>query len=293
MKRHIYVAIEGPIGVGKTTLARMAHETFGWELLLEVFEENPFLSLFYKDRERYAFPTQIFFLLSRYRQQHDVIPRALRRDSLVSDYLFDKDYLFARVNLRDKEFDVYELVHNALAEQIPNPHLVVHLQASTDTLMERIAFRDRPYERQVSRSYIDQLRLAYEDFFGSYKAAPVLRVDTTHLNIVGNPEDRAKVLSMMRSYADLRQPPAEEGTKAVGTGQWRAEAAWESRVEEGDLLAAFSSLVASVGGLGLALADETKRLDPRREVRQASEQLELLARMMGVDVGELRDRSDE
>ncbi len=280
MKRHIYVAIEGPIGVGKTTLARMAHETFGWELLLEVFEENPFLSLFYKDRERYAFPTQIFFLLSRYRQQHDVIPRALRRDSLVSDYLFDKDYLFARLNLRDREFDVYELVHNALAEQIPNPHLVVHLQASTDTLMERIAFRDRPYERQMSRSYIDQLRLAYEGFFSSYRAAPVLRINTDHLNIVGNPEDRAKVLSMIRDRLEMEHAPEE---LTAGSGEWPAGPVWEGRVEESDILAAFSSLVASVGSLGLALADESKRLDPKPELEQALVRLESLAKMMGVD----------
>ncbi len=283
MRKHVYVAIEGPIGVGKTTLARMAHETFGWELLLEVFEENPFLSLFYKDRERYAFPTQIFFLLSRYRQQHDVIPGALRRDSLVSDYLFDKDYLFARLNLRDREFDVYELVHNALAEQIPSPDLVVHLQASTDTLMERIAFRDRPYERQMSRSYIEQLRLAYEGFFSSYKAAPVLRIDTDHLNIVGNPEDRARVLSMIRSRLEAGHPP-EEG-KAVEVEGWTESPEWKADVGDGDLLAAFSALVASVGSLGLALADETRGLDPRPELEQAMARLESLGKMIGAEPG--------
>src|SRR5512136_940416 len=148
---HPYIAIEGAIGVGKTTLARFLGEGLSAELLLEVFEENPFLSDFYADRARYAFQTQIFFLLSRYRQQHSVIANTISRMPLVSDYLFAKDWLFAHLNLAGDELAMYERVHAILGEQIPAPALVVYLKASTDTLLQRIAHRDRPYERKMAR----------------------------------------------------------------------------------------------------------------------------------------------
>lgn len=146
-----YIALEGAIGVGKTTLTRILAEALAAEHLLEVFEENPFLSDFYADRARYAFQTQIFFLLSRYRQQHKVIADTLRRGPLVSDYLFAKDWLFAHLNLSGDELAMYERVHAILGEQIPTPTLVIYLRASTETLMQRIAFRDRSYERQMDR----------------------------------------------------------------------------------------------------------------------------------------------
>lgn len=199
MNRTFYVAIEGPIGVGKTTLARILSKALNTELLLEVFEENPFLAKFYEDRERYAFQTQIFFLLSRYRQQSDVIPRVLQHSPLVSDYLFAKDRIFAHLNLRGDELEVYEQLHQALATHIPVPDLVVYLKATTDVLMERIAFRDRPYERNMSRAYIDDLRRAYEDFFATYTEAPVLSIDTTHLNLVSDTEARARVIRQVRT----------------------------------------------------------------------------------------------
>ena len=154
----MYVAIEGVIGVGKTTLARLLQPHFDAELLLEVFEENPFLSNFYSDRARYAFQTQIFFLLSRYRQQLNTVPELLsNRKNLLSDYTFAKDALFAGINLEGDELDMYNKVHEALGEKIPNPDLIVYLQASTDVLMQRIAFRDRPYERDIERVYIEKL----------------------------------------------------------------------------------------------------------------------------------------
>ncbi|MBC7262232.1 MAG: deoxynucleoside kinase, partial [Chloroflexi bacterium] len=154
MPETYYVAIEGPIGVGKTTLARLIHNQLDAELLLEVFEENPFLSKFYTDRAKYAFQTQIFFLLSRYRQQHDVIAKVLQRSSLVSDYTFAKDQLFARLNLSGDELAVYETLHGVLAEKIPLPDLVVYLRANLDVLLERIAIRDRTYERAMSSEYL-------------------------------------------------------------------------------------------------------------------------------------------
>jgi deoxyguanosine kinase len=186
----MYIAIEGVIGVGKTTLARLLQPAFEAEVLLEVFEENPFLSDFYGDRARYAFQTQIFFLLSRYRQQNSNVPGVLADGkSLIADYTFAKDALFAGINLKGDELEMYHKVHEALGEKIPKPDLVVYLQATTDTLMSRIAFRDRPYERQMERAYIDELNLAYEEFFSRpFDHTPVLKIDTNDLNIVQNAE---------------------------------------------------------------------------------------------------------
>ncbi len=194
--KRYYIAIEGPIGVGKTTLARLMQPHFKAELLLEAFEENPFLDKFYRDRERYAFQTQLFFLLSRYHQHQNEVPRALARSNLISDYTFVKDRLFAHLNLKGEELSLYEQLYRILAQRIAVPDLVVLLQASTDTLMERIAFRDRPYERNMDRDYIDRLRGAYDDFFlNSYDEAPVLRIDTDNLNFVRNPDDLEWVIA--------------------------------------------------------------------------------------------------
>ena len=152
----MYLAIEGVIGVGKTTLARLLQAHFQGGLLLEVFEENPFLGKFYQDRARYAFQTQMFFLLSRYHQQHQGIPALLKNGkAVISDYTFTKDALFARINLQGDELEMYDRVHQALGEKIPEPDLTVYLRASTDLLMQRIALRDRPYERDMDRDYIE------------------------------------------------------------------------------------------------------------------------------------------
>jgi deoxyguanosine kinase len=162
----MYFVIEGVIGVGKTTLARMLQASFEANLNLEVFEENPFLSNFYSDRARYAFQTQMFFLLSRYYQQRRNVPQVLADGkSLIGDYTFEKDSLFARINLHGDELEMYYRLHEALAEKIPPPDLIVYLRATTDTLMQRIAMRDRPYERQMERAYIAELNQAYDDFF--------------------------------------------------------------------------------------------------------------------------------
>ena len=200
-----YIAIEGAIGVGKTTLARMLSQELNSPLLLEVFEENPFLSDFYADRERYAFQTQIFFLLSRYHQQSRVIPQTLASSRLVSDYLFDKDSLFAHLNLVNDELAMYERVHRILGEQIPTPDLVVYLRASTDVLMGRISLRDRPYERNMARDYIEELRQAYDDFFSAYASAPVLTIDTNDLDFVRSDRDRAYVMGLVRAALEQGQ----------------------------------------------------------------------------------------
>ena len=187
----MYVAIEGVIGVGKTTLARLLQPAFQASLLLEVFEENPFLSKFYSDRSRYAFQTQTFFLLSRYHQQRRAVPQALENGGkLISDYTFQKDALFARINLQGDELEMYYRVHEALAEKIPRPNLVVYLRADTEVLMQRIALRDRPYEREMERGYIDELNHAYDEFFtASHPDFPTLLIDTNELNFVSRQED--------------------------------------------------------------------------------------------------------
>jgi len=204
-----YIAIEGVIGVGKTTLARYLAEALNADVLLEVFEENPFLSDFYADRQRYAFQTQIFFLLSRYRQQHQVIPQCIARRPLVSDYMFAKDRLFANLNLVNDELAVYESLYAALAERIPNPQLVIYLRASVDTLMERIAIRDRPYERDMDRAYIASLHRAYESFFETYTQTPYLAITTDDLNIVQDLDARQSVIGQIRHALSegASQPP--------------------------------------------------------------------------------------
>ncbi|MBC7257925.1 MAG: deoxynucleoside kinase [Chloroflexi bacterium] len=212
MYRHPYIAIEGPIGVGKTTLARLLQPELGASLLLEVFEENPFLKDFYRDRERYAFQTQIFFLLSRYHQQHKAVPKALEKGPLISDYTFAKDRIFAHLNLRNEELALYEQLHAAMAEKIPVPTLVIYLRASLDALMERIALRDRPYERNMDRDYIRELSEAYERFFEHYTQSPVLTLDTDTLNYVRNSDDLNLVLERVRSalrHAPYQQPLIE------------------------------------------------------------------------------------
>ena len=274
MPRNLYIAIEGPIGVGKTTLARLIKDEFDAELLLEVFEENPFLSNFYADRERYAFQTQIFFLLSRYRQQHKVIQQTLKQSSLISDYTFAKDRLFARLNLGDDELTMYERVHAIMAEKISTPDLVVYLQADTDTLMERIAVRDRSYERGMSRNYLDSVRLAYERFFTRYTEAPVLAMDTNNLNVVRHPEDLAQALGAIRSALTegIYQQPLPQVEPVVGAKIEEEVSLAEARRRLGDfqrwhlvldqekgLLADlyfnFIGLTEEIGNLGAQLKD--------------------------------------
>jgi deoxyguanosine kinase len=208
---NMYVAIEGVIGVGKTTLARLLQPAFQAELLLEVFEENPFLSGFYADRERYAFQTQIFFLLSRYHQQRRGVTEILERGAgLLSDYTFEKDALFAGINLRGDELEMYHRVHEALAEKIAAPDLIVYLRADTDVLMERIALRDRPYERNMERDYIDELNQAYDQFFVEgrqrfqERRVPVLVIDTNYLNYVRDGENLRWVEDRIRQALRLQ-----------------------------------------------------------------------------------------
>jgi deoxyguanosine kinase len=205
----MYIAIEGVIGVGKTTLARLLQPAFEAELLLEIFEENPFLSDFYSDRARYAFQTQIFFLLSRYHQQRKGVREALVRNPwLLSDYTFEKDALFAEVNIEGDELEMYYRVHEALAEKIIRPDLIVYLKADTKVLMQRIAQRDRPYERQMDVNYIAMLNQTYETHFSNYPTGNVLTIETNDLDFVRKAEDLERVEQRIRQA--LKMAPFQE-----------------------------------------------------------------------------------
>jgi len=194
-----FIAIEGVIGVGKTTLARLLQPHFGSNLLLEIVEENPFLPRFYEDRARYAFQTQIFFLLSRYRQQRVAVPEALKGGNLISDYLLDKDRIFARINLDGDEWEMYERLYEILADRTRKPDLVIYLRANLDVLMGRIAIRDRSFERTVERGYIEELRQRYDVFFGEYERTPLLVINTDGLDYVHRPEDLQVVNGAIRT----------------------------------------------------------------------------------------------
>ena len=213
----MYFVIEGVIGVGKTTLARKLQKSFDANLALEVFEENPFLSDFYGDRQRYAFQTQIFFLLSRYHQQRESIP-AMKAEGkhIISDYTFDKDALFASINIFGDEYETYKSVHAALAEKIVRPDLIVYLRASTETLMQRIALRDRSYERNMEVAYIEELNHAYDEFFltDGKPDCDILTIDSTQLDYVRNPEDLVWIENRIRQSLSL--PPYQPGLPNVG-----------------------------------------------------------------------------
>jgi deoxyguanosine kinase len=187
--KNSYIAIEGVIGVGKSTLARRLQPQFEATLLLEVFEENPFLAHFYADRERYAFQTQIFFLLSRYQQQFETAAAALERGHLISDYTFAKDEIFAWLNLKEDELAMYGRVHDALAGRLPNPDLIVYLRAEHEVIMRRIALRDRPYERDMDPNYIRDLTAAYEAWLNNLQETAVVTIDTSRLDFLARRED--------------------------------------------------------------------------------------------------------
>jgi deoxyadenosine/deoxycytidine kinase len=180
--RH-FVVIEGVIGAGKTTLAQYLAEAWSARLVLEEVEENPFLEDFYRDRPRYAFQTQITFLLSRFRQQETLLQGDIFSPRVVCDYLFQKDRIFANLNLADKELRLYEKLFPLLERDLPSPDLVVYLQAATPVLMERIRRRGRPYEHDMDPGYLEALNEAYNYFFFHYDATPLLVVDTNHLNL--------------------------------------------------------------------------------------------------------------
>ena len=184
-----YIVVDGPIGVGKTSLVDLLSERLGARKLLEVAEDNPFLPTFYKDPRRYAFQTQLWFLLNRFRQQQELGQFDLFRQTLVADYLFAKDKIFAYLTLEDHELALYERVHALLQVRVPTPDLVIFLQATTDALQQRIAIRGKGYEREIGRKYLDDLNAAYTHFFFHYTASPLLVVTTIDIDFVNRRED--------------------------------------------------------------------------------------------------------
>lgn len=198
MKNLFYIAIEGPIGVGKTSLANLMAKELGARLVLEEFAENPFLPDFYKDPERYAFQTQLFFLLQRYRQQQELRQVDMFQNLLVTDYMFVKDRLFASLNLNEKEMQLYDTVANLLERNIIKPDLVIYLQADTDTLMKNINMRGREMENEITYEYIDALSQVYTEYFFRYQETPLVIINTNNIDFVHNEKDFQEVIQYIR-----------------------------------------------------------------------------------------------
>ena len=194
-----YIAIDGVIGVGKTTLTHMLVEKFKGRAIVEEVEENPFLADFYEDPRRFAFQTQMFFLLSRYRQQQDIPQRELFHQLIVSDYTFWKDKIFAHLNLEDRELFLYEKVATLLERDIPRPDLVVYLKSTPERLMQNIKKRGRTFERNMSFEYIQSLNKAYNNFFNHYTVTPLLIINTTSMDFVDNNDDFEQIIELILS----------------------------------------------------------------------------------------------
>jgi len=204
-EKYRYIVIEGPIGAGKTSLAHVMSERVGGSALLEDPDSNPFLPGFYQDRARYALPTQLFFLFQRANQV-----RALKQPDLfsgltIADFMLDKDLLFARLTLNDDEFALYRQVYAQLQPQAPVPDLVIYLQASTETLIERVRRRGVPYERSIPDDYLARLAETYARFFYQYDASPVLIVNSDNLNFVDQPGDFALLLQRVAAMRGPRE----------------------------------------------------------------------------------------
>ena len=189
MKELKFIAIEGVIGAGKTTLAKAMAERLHAGVILEEFEENPFLAKFYSNPGQYAFHTQIYFLLSRYRQQGQIAQTDLFASRIITDYLFAKDRIFAEVNLREDEFALYDRIYGLVEKDVPKPDLVIYLQVSSEVLYKRIKQRNRLIERDVNFDYIDALVNAYNAFFIHYNTAPLLIVAAEGFDFVGDSRD--------------------------------------------------------------------------------------------------------
>ncbi|MFW6147049.1 MAG: deoxynucleoside kinase [Thermodesulfobacteriota bacterium] len=205
VRRKGYIAIEGPLGVGKTSLAQLLAEKINGKAILEDTEQNPFLPNFYQDPGRFAFQTQIYFLLRRFQKQEEINQIDLFQRVVVSDFLFDKDRIFARYNLDDKEFSLYEQVFQLLRAAIVKPDLVIFLQARTDILKERIKKRNRVYEKSVAPDYLEQINQAFNTFFFHYTETPLLVINASDIDFVHVPSDLEELVLEIENM--------EKGTK--------------------------------------------------------------------------------
>lgn len=200
-RRPLYVAIEGPIGVGKSTLVHRLRERMQARLVMEVVEENPFLAKFYEDRERYAFQTQLFFLMSRFKQQEELKQADLFSPDTLSDYHLFKDRIFAQLTLRDDELALYERVFRSLETQILQPDVLVYLTAEQDVLLERIQRRGRPFERNFDPDYLLALSSAYQHFFAHYHTTPLLILDNSDIDYVNHQEPVERIYTQILQLA--------------------------------------------------------------------------------------------
>jgi deoxyguanosine kinase len=194
---HRFIVVEGPIGVGKTSLARRLAKSFASELVLEQADDNPFLERFYRAPKSGAFPAQLFFLFQRARQLEDLLQQDLFAATRIGDYLLDKDRLFARLTLDNEEFALYEQVYAKLAIRAPTPDLVIYLQAPVDVLLERIARRGVRYEQHIDRAYLERLMEAYARYFHEYSAAPLLIVNAAQVDFVNNDADYSQLVEQV------------------------------------------------------------------------------------------------
>jgi deoxyguanosine kinase len=197
MLHHKYIAIEGPIGVGKTSLADILAKKLNARLILEGAVENPFITDFYKDIKKHAFQTQMFFLLSRYRQQQEMTQSDLFQQGIVSDYVFAKDRIFANLTLDDNELKLYEQIHSILGGRVLKPDFVIYLQASTDVLLKRISLRGRKFETQITGDYLAELNQAYNYYFFHYQETPLMVVNTSEIDFVHRDADLDDLLAHM------------------------------------------------------------------------------------------------
>ncbi len=208
-----YVAIEGVIGAGKTSLAKKLKERLNADLIVEQFETNPFLEKFYLDRKRFAFQTQMFFLINRFKQQQELNQENLFTDYYVCDYIFDKDRIFAYLNLSGEELKLYESIFPLLARSLRKPDLVVYLQSSVDRLMFNIKKRSRRIERNLTRSYIEELSEAYNHFFFRYTNTPLLIVNSTEIDFVNSDDDFEELFKQIfredRAFTEYFKPEAK------------------------------------------------------------------------------------
>ena len=201
MRNLYYVAIEGSIGVGKTSLAKLISERLGAKLVLEEFQDNPFLSDFYEDPERHAFQTQLWFLLQRFQQQQDLRQIDMFQNLVITDYMFVKDRLFASLNLNEKEMSLYDTVANMMERNVIGPDLVIFLQADTEKLMRNISRRGRDFEKNMSEDYIDALNQVYNEYFFRYQDTPLVIINTNNIDFVNNKGDLDEVINYIRQPA--------------------------------------------------------------------------------------------
>lgn len=205
MKDLRFITVEGVIGAGKTSLVEILAKRFHAGMILEKFEDNPFLENFYADPTKHAFHTQLYFLMSRYRQQRQISQIDLFASRIIADYFFEKDRIFAEINLDEEEFALYDKIYGLIERDVPKPDLVIYLQASTEFLYKRIRQRDRNFESNIDFGYIEQLCEAYNAFFFHYKTSPLLIVDIKGFDFTGNSKDLDLICDEVKNLKEPRR----------------------------------------------------------------------------------------